>query len=105
MDSIYKSCFKNCGYSIVQIQTGFSIGVNQTEISWIPSFGDGLLPKLVTVITLIRSTGNHLGPKINGGLQAEGSNEIINNINIVLEYRLIQIFVEKTALVNVGFQI
>lgn len=105
MDSIYKSCFKYCGYAIVQIQTGFSTGVNQTPISWILSFGDGLQPKLVTVITLTRSTGNHLGPKVNGGLQAEGSNEIINNINIVLENRLIQIFVETTALVNVGFQI
>jgi len=62
-------------------------------------------PELVTVQPLTRGTGNHFGPTVNGGLQSNKNQNITVPITVVLDGRVIQRFVEKVALNNIGLQI
>jgi len=55
---------------------------------------------------LTRGTGNHGGPTVSGsGIGGGGNQPIVNNITVVLDGRVIQRFVEKTALHNIGLRV
>ena len=84
-------------------QGGFSGIVDRPTTFKGVHMGEGFKPELVTVTPLTRGTGNHSGPTLGGG--GGGNQPIINNITVVLDGRVIQRFVEKTALNNIGLQV
>jgi hypothetical protein len=70
--------------------------------------GEGFRPELITVTPLTKGTGNHYGATMGGGFGSpggRGGGEVVNNITVVLDGRVIQRFVEKTALAGIGMQI
>ena len=68
--------------------------------------GEGGAKELVTVTPLNMGTGNNSGgPTVSSGKSFGGNQPIINNITVVLDGRVIQRFVKKTALKNFGLQV
>ena len=92
------------GGAMVAAQRGFSGIVSSPSTYKGVHMGEGFSPELITVTPLTRGTGNHFGPTANS-FSGQSGQPIVNNINVILEGRVIQRFVEKTALSNVGIQI
>ena len=69
--------------------------------------GKDFRPELVTVQPLTRGTGNHSGPTVSSSDRSGrgSSGEIVNNITVVLDGRVLQKFVEKTALHGFSLQV
>ena len=92
------------GGAMVAAQRGFSGIVSSPSTYKGVHMGEGFSPELITVTPLTRGTGNHFGPTANS-FSGQSGQPIVNNITVVLDGRVIQRFVEKTALSNVGIQI
>lgn len=92
------------GGSFVRGQHGFSGVINSPTSYGGVQMGEGFKPELVTVQPLTRGSGNTGGlnrAMAGNGISGGGSGgPIVNNITVVLDGRVIQRFVEKTALGN-----
>lgn len=95
------------GSWIASGQHGFSALVNQPTTFKGVRMGEGFRPELVTVQPLTRGTGNHGGPTVSSSVGGGGGpqRDIIVPITVVLDSRVIQRFVEKVALNNIGLQV
>jgi hypothetical protein len=93
------------GGGFFHAQGGFSGMVNRPTTFKGGRMGEGFRPELVTVTPLTRGTGNHTGPTVSGGSAIGGGGDQIINITVMLDGRVIQRFVEKTALAGIGVQI
>ena len=93
------------GGSFMMGQHGYGGVVNRPTSLGGVRMGEGFNPELVTVTPLTRGTGNHTGPTVGSTPMGGGGGSVVNNITVVLDGRVIQRFVEKTALSGVGMQV